>query len=304
MSHPLRSLLLTFDQLAPEQITTSTGTVTLSQHYRQQEGWQSITGDQRQASVQDLKRVLVADGERDNISPNAWPDTSLKFEICSKHNVDDDLQQHLKSAVSPNQTLWIHVDNATKYCSVEVSAMVDTCRKHLSNDTLFALTAFQMNWEQPEHTFDVLANDNLMRVPAFLEQAEFAEFYLQAVTSSHDLLHTLLLHAAKTPVAPLQQEENPDAVSVAPCNQPWDLRQLAINPGILAERNLALQFGRFRAVRTQNFLYVAEIAPDTTSNHAVREGLYLKPQDRWNVHNVCSEYVETADTLRKQLGLN
>lgn len=299
MSHPLRSLLLTFDQLTPEAISTTTGTVTLSQHYRQHSGWKSITTEQAQALCQELKLTLivVSDSEQENVAPDA----PLKFAECSKQTEFSSLDQHLKSIDAPNHTAWVHVDNSALYSPDEVRRVQQTCRKHCSSDTLFAMTAFQMHWQQPAHTFDVLANDNLMRVPAILQHGDFAQFHLQAVTSSNDLLHTLLLHAIEeradlTPTGSIPARTGDG-------DELWDLRKLAIDPGRFPKRTLVLQFGRFQAIRTQNFLYVAEVDSDVSPLTALKEGLFVKPHDRWNVHNVCSEYVETTETMRQHLGL-
>lgn len=298
MSHPLRSLLLTFDQLAPDETPTSPGTVTLSQHYRQYDGWRSITDDYRQSADEDRKLdfVVVGDGPPDDVAKDA----PQAFTTWSKSNWLTNLQQQLQSAETANRTLWVHVENAENYESDEVAAAVEVCRQFSPADLLLAVTGFVMHETKPAHTFEILADDNLMRVPAILEHPDFSEFYLQTVTSSQDLLHTLLLHAKQRPVDLTQHQKSQDEVG----RQQWDLRQLAMNPGIVIERNLAFQFDRFKAVRSQNFLYVAELDLDGNSRTALREGLYVKPQDRWNVHNVCAEYVETADTLRKQLGLN
>ena len=302
MPHPLRSLLLTFDQLAPEQITPSTGTVTLSQHYRQREGWHSVTQNALPNTIQNLKLLLVTDRLIEDAWPNEEPvQTSANFSSCATQSIHEQLRNQLRAIENPNQTLWVHVDNTTLYTSKEVSAIIDTCRKHVSAETLFAVTSFQMIWEQAEHAFDVFANDNLMRVPAVLEHVDFAEFSLQAVTASYDLLHTLLLHAMDSTV--IQPQPPKIAGESETLDQPWDLRMLATDPGMSCSRRLSLQFQTLKAVRSENFLYVAEINPEISLNTPVSEGLYAKPQDQWNVHNVCSEYIEIADTMKKQLGL-
>ncbi|MEP3480814.1 MAG: hypothetical protein ABJZ55_16315 [Fuerstiella sp.] len=301
MPHPLRSLLLTFDQLAPEQITASTTTVTLSQHYRHREGWHSVTGDADLSAIQNLNLLLVTDGPTENVWPRQQPvHTSANFACCTKQSIHEQLQNQIGSAGERNQTLWIHVDNATSYSPKEVSDIINACRRYGAAETLFAVTAFKMVWEQAEHCFDVLANDNLMRVPAVLEHADFAGFSLQAVTSSQDVLHTLLMHAMDSPVTQPQSAKGDSDIQDQPC----DLRMLATDPGMVWPRRLSLQFQTFRAVRSENFLYVAEMNPEISSNTPVSEGLYAKPQDRWNAHNVCSEYIETTDTMRKQLGLD
>lgn len=297
MTAPLRSLLITFDQLAPEELQTSSGTVTLSQHYRQLDGWRSIADFQQQDTGphSKLDLVVVANEQQGELAAD-FPD---HFTTWSSQNLMQKLQQVLQSTACETSTLWIHIANGKQYLADQVLAVIKTCRQYAATDLLMAVTAFGMHLDQPPHSFDVLADDDLMRVPAIFEHKGFSEFYLQSVTSSHDLLHTLLLHACQQSTDFTHHQEK----QIVAEQQHWDLRQLAMQPGITVERNLAFQFDRFKAVRSHNFLYVAEIDRDADNRTPVNEGLYLKPQDRWNVHNVCSEYIETADLMRKRLGL-
>lgn len=292
MSASPRSLFLTFDQLATEDLQASAGTVTLGQHYRQQEGWKSITNGQSVASLKDVRLVLVGDTQQQCL----FSDAPMNVTNCSIHNGDTNLQSIFQPADSQNPFLWVHVVNIDTYCSDKVRTAIQTCRQNCSPETLLAVTSFQMHTEPIDHTFDVLASEHLMRVPGILQHPQFSEFHLQDVTSSHDLLHTLFLHAETEASSKQQQQSDPNV------EHRWDLRQVVAEPSTFPERNLPLEFGKFKAMRTPNFLYVAEAEPKNGSQPT--EGLYVKPQDHWNVHNVCREYTEMADTMRKQLGLN
>lgn len=304
MSLPLRSLLLTFDELTPESINTNRGTVTLNQHYRFCPGWQSITGKQPLPSedFQHVKRIVVGDNPTlgDNTGQGDADADYPQPVRCPKADAVSFLKQQLEERHSDSHTFWIHVVNTDAFCPDEASQFLEFARSQCGESTLLAVSAFGVPSIERTHPFDILVQEDILRAPAAIEHSEFASFHSQALTSSIDLLHTLCLHAAagQSATMPASDDDVPAAN-----DQPTDLRQIVMNPGKPWNRSISLEFPGGRGVRNQDFLYVAEVDDGDRSDMVLREALFVKPQDRWNVHDVSSEYLESTDLLRKHLGL-
>lgn len=295
----VRSLLLTFDQLTPEAITKTSGAVTLSQHYLRYPGAASITGAEDGTVEARRKFRLIAIG--DEPPDNATCLGSLKPDPCPFDDALPFLEQELTSDDSSLQVLWIHIQNQKSSSSDLTEQFLQVIRTKRPPECLLAVTAFEQPQLEIDHSFEILVHENRLRVPGSVEHPSFATFHSQAITSSADLLHTLSQHAErKTDPAAI-----PRMTDVSQPEQgPRDLTQILANPGIPWRRRLKVELDNVRALRDGDFLYVAETDPDSDSTVVVSEALFVKPQDRWNVHDVSSEYLEMTDTMRQQLGLN
>lgn len=292
---PVRNLLLTFDQLTPEDISRTSGSVTLSQHYLRYPGAASITGatvcsdEQRRK----LRIVAVANETLDGVTGLA----ALNPEVCDFENAIPIFEREIASTGNPEKTLWIHVQNERSYSAEFISQLLEAVRSNRPSEGLLAVSAFRQSHTTVNHPFDILVDENSIRVPASLEHSAFPNFHSQAITSSTDLLHTLLLNSERNDISSeLKSPEHDDG--------PTDLIPIAIHPGRPWNRRIQIEIDPVRALRDEHFLYAAEVDSAPHSSVVRREALFVKPQDLWNVHDVSSEYLETTDLMRQQLGLS
>lgn len=323
MKNELRSLLLTFDSLAPKDVPCSPHTVTLQQHYHVTTGWQAFLrepGDSKSVSPAEqtevahqedsrrIKRVII--GATNESSEQCELDDQVIFAQATfvrRQDVQFSNATQWLPECSPQDVLWIHTRNSGSNDAKIISDLVSFFRQARSDNGLMVISGRTGQSNPPlERPFDVLVEEESLRAPAFVEHPAFSRFSLQTLTGSHDLLSTLILHAGGAVAGPISvstNSGNAEGAIINPDGTSIDLRTAIREPGRDVIRNLRLQAGNVRAIRNNDFLYAAVLNQDSSSGLMDQEGLFEKPQDYWNVHDVSNEYLEITDRLRNEIGL-
>ena len=223
-------------------------------------------------------------------------DGPIGFEHVAEHtkNAGDivlRLQQFLEQPVSPGQWQWIHLSTAPESTMDTVIAELlrTLTRSNLTGGTVQIVTALRGALRKPNDRFESILTEERLRVPLWIQSATIHKGRCANLTGSHDIMET---------IDHILSSDN--AVSHPSLDSPQDLMEFADGTTPVEDRLIRVRHDSGRACRTGDFLFVR--APSIDAEEKI--GLYRKPEDVWNVHNVSHEYPDVVDEMIVQMRKN
>ena len=271
------------------------------QHYLQSPGMEAILGNS--VAVAKLEHFLA-----DN------PVSALALSVGSNHAdgwenlprgfqsefVSDIANLNAESASGTNGGIvWLHCLLDPAQTEAEQRTQFDQClnwcrEQRGATESLLVVTSINGH-EPPDIPFESVLFDGSVRVPLWIEDGTRQASRVQCSTGSYDVIPTLL-HWIGSP-----QNKTHD-LSQETIRQPVSLAELIQRTGEHPKRIIDIRAKQVMAVRTDDFMFCQGLdEQDPPNEYLLPPGLYSKPEDVWNIHNVAAEYYDLVRDFQSRL---
>lgn len=303
--------LLTFNKLPNRQLAGENSPFTqayerldstsafFEQHYLQLPGFDAICDNP--TAVETLQS-LVANHGVSALSINVSADRESSTDgnhlpTCFRHENVADIKEvgFLLSGDTTDEIAWIHCEldftqSEADQCN-QFEHSVTWCRQQATTaESLLIVSSIE--GDEPTGTaFESVMFDSLVRVPLWIESHPQKASRVQDSTGSFDVLQTVLQWLAKS-VEPVQ-ESNPQTIN---------LIELVQRKSEFLNRVINIRTQDVWAIRTNDFMFCQPLnEQDRPGDFASQPGLYSKPEDIWNIHNVSAEYHDVTRDFQSRL---
>lgn len=305
--------LLTFNKLPNRQLAGEDSPFTqayerldstsafFEQHYVQSPGMEAILGNS--AAVAEMEHFL-ADNQESALAlsvgsrhANGWDNLPRGFQ---RESVSEIANVNVESVSGTNnQIVWLYCLLDPAQTEAEQRAQFEQClawcREQASAaDSLLLVTSITGH-ELPDIPFESVLFDGSVRVPLWIEVSTKQASRVQCSTGSYDVVPTLL-HWLKS------SRDETHGQSQETIRQPISLVDLVQRTGEHPKRIIDIWAKQVVAVRTEDFMFCQELDEhDPPSDYLLPPGLYSKPEDIWNIHNVAAEYHDLICDFQSRL---